>query len=47
MNDKENKWKTRKMLVKCKNPNGKQLYIKSGNAAKPMEITRKTREKQY
>ena len=46
MNEKENHWKTRKMLGTRKDPNEKTI-IKSGNAGKPMEKTRKMMEKQY
>ena len=46
MNEKENHWKTRKMLGTRKDSNEKTV-IKSGNAGKPMEKTRKMMEKQY
>ena len=46
MNEKENHWKTRKMLGTRKESNEKTI-IKSGNAGKPMEKTRKMMEKQY
>ena len=46
MNEKENHWKTRKMLGTRKDSNEKTI-IKSGNAGKPMEKTRKMMEKQY
>ena len=46
MNEKEKHWKTRKMLGTRKDSNEKTI-IKSGNAGKPMEKTRKMMEKQY
>ena len=46
MNEKENHWNTRKMWGTRKDSNEKTIR-KSGNAGKPMEKTRKMKEKQY
>ena len=46
MNEKENYWNTRKMRGTRKDSNEKTIR-KPGNAGKPMEKTRKMKEKQY